>query len=413
MPGRVRFVLVSSLLAGAALGQQPQRPTGQIPQPASPQPLPPNIVPAGTPVTPSSGEIAFPAPDPSVRIPLRERFTPIDFASLYLRPQNDNWTLYAGNMPLREFGRSQTDADEARRVIRELRPTVWCDIPPRADNSPDRPVVGYGLVGGKVPATVPTPKRSAPIDLASVRAEAVRGAWCLRDDGSVHLNFGRSKPDAEQAAAVCRKYGFNRLGLIGHPEPTFAFFYAAPLDTNGLAPAAASALVRAAQEQALTRTGIPVPGLGFVGERIVIDARQLEVRKDRADYVLAHGPDVLAKFGINEWVAQDALRTVRDNRFTEFCRVGELTFFLAGGKPPTRVPFSAQGLRFTPGSLKVQPADGRWGVYDSGRLIVPAASKEEGEQVVRVIQAFGFDQVCRVGSHARASLLFLAKTSAR
>src|SRR5205823_6177525 len=150
---------------------------------------------------------------------------------------------------------------------------------------------------------------------------------------------------------------------------------------------------RAAQEQALTRTGVPVPGLGFVGERIVIDARQVEVRKERADYVLAHGPDVLAKFGANEWAAQDALRVVKDARFTEFCRVGELTFFLAGGKAPTRVPFSAQGARFTPAALKVQPADGRWGVYDTGRLIVPAASKEEGEQMVRVIQAYQFDQV--------------------
>lgn len=419
MPGRFRLALLVSAFASPAFAQQPQLPTGPVAVPGSPgmppQQLPSNLLPSQKPAeqSPQSGEIIFPTPEPGIRTPMKEKFALIDATALYLRPQSGNWTLLAGNVVLREFGSGQADAEEARRVLRELRPSVWADIPPRSDNMPNAPVVGYGLTNGKASLTPPTPRRSVPVDLQTVRVEHVRGAWCLRDNGAALLNFGQSKPDAEQAVAVCRKYGFNRIGLIGHPDPSFVFFYAAPLDTAGLTPAAASALAKAAQEQALTRTGIPVPGLGYAGERIVIDPRQIEVRKDRADFVLAHGPDVLAKFGINEWAAQDALRTVKDGRYTEFCRVGELTFFLANGKPPTRVPFSAQGIRFTPTALKVQPADGRWGVYDAGRLVVAAASKEEGEQVVRVIQAFGFDQVCRVGPPGRGGLTFLAKTSSR
>ena len=412
MPGRFRLALLLLVLASPAFAQQPQLPTGPVAVPGSPtappQTLPPNLLPNAKPQdAPQSRELVFPVPDPSVRTPMKERFTPIDTATLLLRPQDGNWILFAGTTPLREFGRSQPDADEARRVLRELRPTVWADI------GYPRPIVGYGLSGGKASLTVPTPRRSEPVDLKTVRAEQVRGAWCLRDDAAVLLNFGRDKPDAEQAVAVCKKYGFNRIGLIGSPEPTFAFFYAAPVDTAGLTPTAASALAQAAREQTLTRTGVAVPGLGFVGERVVIDARQVEVRKDRTDYVLAHGPDVFAKFGPNEWAAQDALRVVKDGRFTEFCRVGELTFFLVNGKAPTRVPLSAQGTRFSPAALKVYEINGRWAVCDAARVFVSAASKEEAEQVARVIQAYQFDQLCRVGPSPRASLMFLAKTGGR
>lgn len=407
MPGR-RLAFVLPLLAGPAFAQPPQLPTGPVALPGTPQPLPPNLLQNQKPAdSPQSGEIPFPPQDPSVRTPLKEKFTPIDTTSLFIRPANENWQLFAGTTVLREFGRSQPDADEAKRILRELRATVWADI------GFLRPVVGYGLAGGKTSLSVPTPRRWEPLDLRTVRAEEVRGAWVLRDDGNLMLNFGREKADAEQAVAVCRKYGFNRVALVGHPEPSLAVLYAAPIDTAGLTPAAASALVRAAQEQALSRTGIAVPGLGFVGERIVIDARQIEVRKVRADYVLAHGADVLAKFGPNEWAAQDALRVVKEGRFTEFCRLGELTFFLVNGKAPTRVPFSVQGTRFNPTGLKVQAIDGKWGVFDAGRSVASAASKEEAEQVVRVIQAYQFDQVCRVGPSPRAALTFLAKTGGR
>ena len=131
-----------------------------------------------------------------------------------------------------------------------------------------------------------------------------------------------------------------------------------------------------------------------------------------AAYVLAHGPDVLANFGHSEWAARDALKVVKDCRFTEFCTVGPgATFFLVNGAAPTRVPFSVQGTTFDPQQLKARPVSGRWGVFESGgRMIFPATTKEEAEQLIRVVQAYQFDQLCRVGLSPRASLKFLAKT---
>jgi len=257
------------------------------------------------------------------------------------------------------------------------------------------------------------PKQAATIDLLSVRPESVRGAWVVRDANSILLNFGPDQKDAEQAAAVVRKYGFNRVGFVGPAgaEPSFSFFYAAP--EAGKAPPANPAtqqLVQAHQEQTLHRTGVPVPGAGFLGERIVIDAKKIAVRREGLDYVVAHGPDVIAKFGGNEWSARDAVRTLQDMHVTEFCKVGGQTFFLVNGKAPDRVPFSVQGSRFDPKALVVRPNGGAFGVFEgSGRQVFTAATKDDAENLVRTVQAFGFEQTCQIGLTGPNSLKFLAK----
>jgi len=310
---------------------------------------------------------------------------------------------------LHDFGNRQSDADDAVNMFRILKPTEWGVI------GSSRPVVEYGLTNGKPLAVTTSMKLSQPVDIKSVRAEQVRGVWVLRDDNSIYLNFGVAKAEAEQAAGVCRKYGFNHIGYVGYPNPAMAYFFAMPVavNSNNKPNSAITALAAAAQEQNLTRTGIPVPGLGFVGERLVIDPRKVEIRKDRGEWVLAHGPDVLTRFGQSEWSARDALKVVQDCRFTEFCKFGTagVTFFLINGHAPTKVPFSAQGSQFTPATLAVRPMEGKWGVYDgAGRVLFPAGTQQEGEQLVKLMQMFQFDQVCQVGLSPRASLKFLAKT---
>jgi hypothetical protein len=275
-----------------------------------------------------------------------------------------------------------------------------------------RPVVEYGLTNGEAPKWSTSPRAQFPIDLKTVRAEPVRGAWVLADDANILLNFGPDRAGAEQAAAVAKRYGFNRVGLVGQPVPQMAFFFAmnAPVTAKPATADALAAIVRASQEQNLTRTAVDVPGVGLVGERLTFDRNKLDVRKDRADWVLASGPDVLARFGYSELAARDALRVVVDGRFTEFCKVGGLTFLLTNGQPPTRVPFAAQGARFEPRLLAAREVGGVWGVYEgTGRLLYPAESVAEAETMVKVIRAYGFDQTCLVGS-PKAGLRFLAKT---
>lgn len=386
--------------------------------PAEPRPLPPHLAPPAAGPSPQQGPTDWnpQEPSPDVPLPQKEQAVRFEGSGVTIRKFQDGWQVWSGHVMLRDFGRAQADAEEAVKVIRELRPTEWVTIGPAG-----RPTLEYALMNGKPHMPTFSPKLTAPIDLRTVRVENVRGVWCLRDDATILVNFGREKADAEQSLAVIRKYGFNRLGLVGNPSQMTVLFAqpgltpgltAGPKAGPGAPPAGLGQLARVAQEQNLTRTGIELPGSGYVGERVVIDAKKLEVKKDRGEYVLAHGTDVLAKFGLSDWSARDALRVLQEMRVTEFCRFNaDVTFFLVNGQPPARVPFAVQGSRFDPQRLSVKPASaGQFGVYETnGRLLFSVPTKGEAESLVTLLRHYGFDQQCQVGLSGRNGLKFLAK----
>lgn len=371
--------------------------TGFMPQPeATPQAMATSETPA------ESG--GAPRPNPNIRLPLTENLLTVDPSSFTLRRQYGSWQLYAGALPLHDFGDDRETADEAVRCIRGLHPTRWGRI------GTPKPVVEYGLVDGEPSKWTLTPKVWMPFDLNGLNTEQVRGAWVVRDGEKILLNFGTSRDDADQAVAVAKRYGFNRLGFAGFPRPAFAFFFAGPSvigADNGNDPLAA--LVRTAQERDLARTGVDVPGLGYVGERLVIDSRKVEARKDRNEWVLAHGGDVLARFGYGELTARDALKAVQAGRFTEFCRVGGLTFFLVNSSAPDRVPFGVIGRPFNVDRLRIANLGvGRWDVLDSGnRVLASCSTKDEAEQAAHVLRAFRFDTDCQIGSGDHAMRFFV------
>jgi hypothetical protein len=363
----------------------------------------PNVV---APPPPGLSDGSTLPPPTEVVLPYPEDKLPLDAASLTLKRVNGSWQVWAGQRMLRDLGNDETAAQDVTRTLRELRPTEWARI-----GSP-RPVVEYGLINGRPAIVAGFPKMVVPIDLKTVRVEPVRGVWCLRDDGSILFNFGASRADADQALAVVQRYGFNRVGLIGPTgTPAMAYLFAA-LESDKAVRPAGGALMAAAQENALTRTGIPVPGVGYVGEMIKFDPRKVEARREQGEWLVAHGPNVLGRFGPWEWTARDAVRTIQDGKFTEFCRVGSagVTFFLSNGKAPTKVPFSAQGRRFNLADLRAQPINDRWAVTEGGRHLFDVAGPEEGEQLIRVLRHFQLDQVCLLGQAPRAGIQFLARS---
>src|SRR4029078_9075255 len=93
------------------------------------------------------------------------------------------------------------------------------------------------------------------------RVEQVKGVWCLRDECNILFNFGLHKADADQALAVVRRYGFNRIGMVGGEttDPAMRYFFVA-LEADGAKPPEVNPLAVAVQENGLARTGIPVPG---------------------------------------------------------------------------------------------------------------------------------------------------------
>lgn len=425
-------------LLPAQPAQQPQLAQPQPPGLLPPQ-MPKSSPPLGTPVGVPNAQGAAVPPKPVATAPA-EHPLPFPEQKIALRAMDvsvkrlvTGWEVWAGQTVLRNTGDNEANARDVARVVRDLRPTEWVTI------GGAKPVVEYGLTNGR-PAVTGVPPVEAknggnvvqaggivapvaqagteavakfvqPIDIRSTRVEAVRGVWVVRDDNSILLNFGTDKSGAEQAGAAIQRYGFNRIGVVGTPaQPVMSYLFAS-LDQPKPNPAAA--LMLQAQIDGLTRTGIPVPGVGFTGEMIKIDARKVEVRRDGFEWVVAHGPDVLGRFGPTEWSAREAARAVQDGKFTEFCKLGGasgLTFFLVNGKAPTRAPFAAQGRNFDNSGLKVQQFNQKWAVTDAGRQLFEVGSAQEGETIVRVLRAFGFDQMAHLSAGgAKGGITFFVK----
>ena len=417
----------------------PTSPNPGLPNPGVPNLGVPNL---GVPNLGVPNQVAKPFEMP---LPQPENRFAISATDVSVKRLAGSWQLWAGQKLLRDFGngdKSEANAQDAARVYRDLRPTEWAVI-----GSP-RPVVEYGLVNGRPPMTPGLPigaggpvgaggpdqahvaqaggfggfnnsgpavtgagaKAVVPIDLKTVRVEAVRGVWCVRDDSNIHFNFGANKGDAEQAVAVVNRYGFNRVGVVGEPAPVMQYLFASNEPPPQLGPFAKAQLQ--SQIDGLARTGIPVGGVGYVGEMTKIDSRKLEVRKDGGEWVVASGTEVIGRYGPSEWVARDAVRTMQEARFTEFCKVGSagLTFFLADGKAPTRIPFNAQGRHFDPNTLKVQKLGERWAVTETNnRHLLDCAGADEGETLVRVLKHYQFDQLCHLGPTPKLGVSFFAK----
>lgn len=394
---------------------QPQFP--QFPGPAFP--APPAV---GTPTSPPTALPPLNKPTAPAEIPLPqpEQKMPLSSLDVQVKRVVGGWQVWAGQKMMRDLGDNENTARDLARVLRDQRATEWVTI------GGARPVVEYGLFNGRpaMAAAVPDGKGSdpnaqagttpagfggpaatgagakvvLPIDLRTARVEPIRGVWCVRDDDTLLFNFGSDKASAEQAIAAIRKYGFNRVGVVGDvKQPAMSYLFAssdtAPPKVNG------GQLLMNAQIDALQRTGIPIPGVGYTGEMVRIDAKKVEARKDGSEWVVAAGSEVLGRFGPTEWAAREAARTVQDAKFTEFCRLGGtsgMTFFLRDGKPPTRAPFNAQGRNFDLASLKVQQINNTWAVTEGNKPLFTVGNAQEGEVVVRVLKAYGFDQTAHL-----------------
>lgn len=443
MRKKLAAVAVGVLFGANGAFAQPVQPTQQPFGPVAPTP-PPGLLPPGLsrpdPMRPTAPQLpqankATPLIGEATPLPFREEKFAVNALDVTVKRASGAWQVWAGQRMLRDTGDTPTSENTARdvaRVYRDLRPTEWVTI------GGQRPVVEYGLTNGKPAATVVPPdgkndpqsgvqqaggssngplatgagaKVVRALDLKTVRAEAVRGVWVVRDESNLLLNFGPDKSGAEQAAAVMQRYGFNRVGLVGSAtNPAMSFLFAGPDEK----PQAGGPLVFQSQVDALAVTGIPVPGVGYIGEMVKLNPREIEARKDGTEWVVASGTQVLGRFGPTEFAARDAARVIRDAGYTEFCRLGgtaNVTYFLKDGKPPARAPFSAQGRSFDAAAVKAQQVNGKWAVTSAGRGLFDASSQQEAEIVARVLQAYGFDQMAHLSSgSSKGGIGFMVKS---
>ncbi len=283
MSGDVLLALsmVFSQAADPAVTQRPAAPT----PPAAP------AVPAKTPAAPAETIRSFDAD---------HAFADWSF---------QGWKVSADGATIKDFGRSESDARQALRLIRDLR------LNQRGVIGGPTPSVEYWLSDGKPPQGSSSGLRVLPIDGASLRVEQAEGQWVLRDDRRVLFGFGSKEADARQSLAVVKKYGFNQVGTVGAGAPAMMVFFAetdpasasavrpaATPTTPAVDPASPAAKIMARR---LGLDAIPAPAVlplrgaalssngvtatSDTTNRVPFDWRQVQLRKDKDGWKLAAG----------------------------------------------------------------------------------------------------------------------------
>jgi hypothetical protein len=434
----------TSLLLGALLlsGRTVSAQTMTAPSPMTPQPSPPAALhPAGATILPSTA----PADVPAV---VTENLTPFEGSRAKLIWQDRTWKLAVDGVVVKDFGRRESDARAALRLVQELHLTQHGTVGEPA------PVMEYWLSDGHAPQGLAPGVRPLAIDTSSLKVEESQGQWVLRDRQRVWFNFGPRGDEAGRALAVMQKHHFTQAAILGSPSPTMMVFLANPVQAGSGAttfkppktlptdPAAALAGYASAAlpplKHAATQPNqpvmpfhdgpidkLPVPHASFlrgappeapgITERVSFDWRQAQVRQEQGHWKLAAGSHVIADFGTNQHTATEALKAVQYYRFTEQCQVGRPTpycsYFLANGQAPRGVPLGVQAQPIDVAHLQVQKVGDKYALVTAGQPILQFGPRpDEARHMVDVIQRHRFDVVCHVGGPEEKGLTFLARS---
>jgi hypothetical protein len=405
---------------------------------------------APVPATPASQPAGNTLPRPENL----QTFTP---QALQLGRENGHWVLTAFGQIMKDFGRRGEEGREVLRLIQQM------GLNQRATLGVTHVVMEYWLRDGKPPASMPRGVRSFPLALAETSVEQCEGCWVVRDRGRVLFNFGPHEQEARQALAVMRKYGFNRVGVVGQAVPAMIVFAndgALPDNSSPLAsrqrptnkilkthdkpgrddrpkpeqatnvyPTAALPPLRDGNRPAqLLERGKPA-GLnhpaapesleatiraGVTVERVAFDYRRATVRRDGPDWVVACGSLVLGHFGANHGDAQQALAVVMHYRLTEMYSVGSgvpvFRYFLSSAQAPRGSMVGVMSERFVPEQIEVrQLGQDYWLSQRSRPVLNCGKNPADAQHLLRAVRHHKFDNLVRIGATDQLGMAFFVR----
>ena len=137
-------------------------------------------------------------------------------------------------------------------------------------------------------------------------------------------------------------------------------------------------------------------------DRVAIDTRQLQVRRDGNDWKLAVGNHVIANFGPNQADAQLAQAALRYYRVTEQVFVGNprpmFSYFLSNGQAPHGTTYAFNAVTFRPDSLQVRQLGATYVLYDGTQVLMSFGERAtEAQQALEAIQRYKFDRMTTIG----------------
>jgi len=322
-----------------------------------------------------------------------ENLIHFDPSSVDVRFEDRHYKLVAGRSLLKDFGASQRDAYEAKRLISDLRISEYGAI-----GTPE-PVMEYWLTNGQPPPVTNLSRRMVPFDPTKLRVEPEGGAYYVRDARRVLFNFGPYAKDAEDAIRIIRKYEFNEIAYIGLPNPTVIYML-----KNGTpsrqSPSQGDSFRPEYLPQHATRYPLDIPGLGIVGERRPIDAMRMEIQHAADGWHLTAGATDLGSVGNSDYQARTAMQIAQRYPFTEHVRVGtsNFTFFLSHNQAPREVPLGVRSISFQPKMLAAKQTGDAWTMSDGKQTLATFSTAAEAETAIKVIRYYKFDCTCFISS---------------
>jgi hypothetical protein len=348
-----------------------------------------------------------PANAPAIIAPEPVAMTTVKFdpTQLSIKRVDGRFHLVAGKQFLKDFGPQEREAQEAARLVRDLHFTQYGTI---AGSTPAFEYWlgedGEGQRGGLIVKNV------ISFNDRTLRVEPTVNAWLIRDDRMVLYNFGADEAAAKQAFAIIKKHGFNQLGVIGAPRPIMTYL---TVDPYGRAARTETKTDPRDIINTLAQQGLILPNIGYVGGRLPLESRKIEMVKAQNDWTIVHGRDVLGRFGTNEARARDALHLLQDARITEVVLVGKSGFpiFLANGKAPRPLVLGFGTARLNPAQMKVQSINGSYCITEGSRSVLSFGdNRTDAELVLKVLQHFQFDQMIVTGDPDRGGIRLFSKT---
>lgn len=377
-------------------------------------------------------------------ITLVERLDSFDEGMAELRWSQGDWQLWAGSVPVKDFGKNEQEAQTVLHLIRALH------LDTRGRLGAPQAIAEYWLSAGKPPSAAPDGARTLAFDPSSLSVVQVNGQWMLRERRRTLLSFGANEAEARRALVVFEHYHFDRVAYVGEPTPSFMYFLtssedmqkkqaphvpaelqeslknaakpihvanggAKPSDPkqSGIDPRAGSQLLPPGRQLIQVSN---YPGQKILPDQIPFNWQGARLHKVGDSWELVAQDVTIARFGFDDAAAREALAMLRHYHFTELCLVGGddpcFSYLLVNGRLPRELRFGVSSIAFHPERVRLRQVGAEFIVDQEGICIYNFGPREDAARsLVEFIHQSNPDHLCWVGPDTHHGMVFFVRST--
>ena len=145
-------------------------------------------------------------------------FIPFNPANAKAVQRNERWKIEVDGMWLLDFGSSETEAQQALKIIKHYKMNTQCFV------GRPGPSMEFYLVNGQAPSGAMAGEDAISFNPANVQAQYVSGRWKVVDGNHWIMDFDQSEAEARQALSYILRYDFRFICFVGRPGPSMTYF---------------------------------------------------------------------------------------------------------------------------------------------------------------------------------------------